>query len=62
LEALLLKYQDDGETDLTNNRILTLPPVNLMGTPIEIVRWFGNKQIFEVAMHELQHALYEKVS
>ena len=62
LEALLLKYQDDGETDLTNNRILTLPPVNLMGTPIEIVRWFGNKEIFEVAMHELQHALYEKVS
>jgi type I restriction enzyme R subunit len=57
-----MKYQDDGETDLTNTRILTLPPVSQMGTPIEIVRWFGSKNNFEVAMNELQHALYAKVS
>jgi type I restriction enzyme R subunit len=62
LEALLIKYQDDGETDLTNTRILTLPPVSEMGTPLEIVDWFGSKGKFEIAVSELQHALYEKVS
>jgi type I restriction enzyme R subunit len=62
LEALLMKYQDDGETDLTNTRILTLPPVSQMGTPVEIVKWFGSRIEFEVALKELQHAIYEKVS
>jgi type I restriction enzyme R subunit len=62
LEALLVKYQDDGETDLTNARILTLPPVSHMGTPVEIVKWFGSRVEFEVALKELQHAIYEKVS
>jgi type I restriction enzyme R subunit len=58
----LKKYQDDGETDLTNARILTLPPVSEMGTPLEIVDWFGSKGSFESAVSELQHALYERVS
>jgi type I restriction enzyme R subunit len=62
LEALLVKYQDDGETDLTNARILTLPPVSEMGTPLEIVEWFGSKSSFESALTELQQALYERVS
>jgi hypothetical protein len=33
-----------------------------MGTPVEIVKWFGSRIEFEVALKELQHAIYEKVS
>jgi type I restriction enzyme R subunit len=62
LEALLSKYRDEGESDLTNTRILTVPPVSQMGTPIEIVKWFGTKTEFETAVRDLQNAIYEKVS
>ena len=62
LEALLKKYSDDGELDLNDSRILTLPPVSQMGTPIEIVRWFGSKAKFDAAVISLQHAIYERVS
>jgi hypothetical protein len=33
-----------------------------MGTPIEIVRWFGSKNDFQNAVKELQSALYTEVS
>jgi type I restriction enzyme R subunit len=62
LEALLLKYQDDGELDITNSRVLTIPPLSQMGTPVELVGYFGNKSEFEKALHELQSTIYEKVS
>lgn len=62
LEALLEKYLDDGEIDLVNTRILTIPPISNLGTPIEIVRWFGSKDKFEHALVELQEALYLKAS
>lgn len=62
LEALLLKYQDDGELDITNSRVLTIPPLSQMGTPIELVSYFGDKSNFEQALHELQTTIYEKVS
>jgi type I restriction enzyme R subunit len=62
LEALLTKYLDENEVDLDNVRILTVPPVSKMGTPIEIVRWFGSKDDFQNAVKELQSAIYEEVS
>jgi type I restriction enzyme R subunit len=62
LRVLLDKYMNDGELDLADARILTIPPVNHLGTPLEIVRWFGNKSEFEQAVHELQNAIYEKVA
>jgi hypothetical protein len=33
-----------------------------MGTPVELVGYFGNKSEFEKALHELQSTIYEKVS
>ena len=62
LEALLQKYQDEGELNLNDSRILTIPPVSQMGTPIEIVRWFGSKDSFDLAVRELQDAIYKKVA
>ena len=62
LEALLDKYQDQGILDLGDPRILQLPPLNTIGTPIELIRPFGTRADFVLAVHELQSALYQKVA
>jgi type I restriction enzyme, R subunit len=59
LDALLEKYQDDGVVDLADVRILQIPPIDKLGTPVELVRQFGSRAGFEQAVHELQDALYE---
>jgi type I restriction enzyme, R subunit len=59
LEALLQKYQDDGVVDLGDPRILQIPPIDRIGTPVELVRQFGSRDGFVRAVHELQEALYE---
>jgi len=59
LDALLTKYQDDGLIDLSDPRVLQLPPMDTLGTPVELIREFGSRAGFEQAAHELQDALYE---
>jgi type I restriction enzyme R subunit len=59
LDALLEKYQDDGIVDLGNPRILQIPPIDRIGTPVELIRHFGSRAGFEQAVHELQDSLYE---
>jgi type I restriction enzyme, R subunit len=59
LEALLVKYRDEGVvTDLDNVKVLEIPPFNAMGTPLQLIKQFGSKAGFEQAVHELQRALY----
>ncbi|WP_295391071.1 EcoAI/FtnUII family type I restriction enzme subunit R [uncultured Thiodictyon sp.] len=63
LEALLAKYQDEGIVGgLDNVRVLEIPPFSAMGTPLQLVKQFGNKAGFEQAVHELQAALYADVA
>ena len=62
LEALLAKYQDEGVTDLDNPRILQITPFDTMGTPVELIRRFGNRRDFELAVREMQSALYSGVA
>jgi type I restriction enzyme R subunit len=59
LNALLQKYQDEGVVDLGDPRILQIPPIDRIGTPVELIRQFGSRAGFEKAVHELQYALYE---
>ena len=59
LDALLEKYQDEGVVDLADVRILQVPPIDKIGTPVELIRQFGSRAGFEQAVHELQDALYE---
>ena len=59
LNALLQKYQDEGVVDLGNPRILQVPPIDRIGTPVELIRQFGSRAGFELAVHELQDAIYE---
>jgi type I site-specific restriction endonuclease len=62
LDALLQKYQDEGVTNLDDPRILQVTPFDTMGTPIQLIRQFGNRRDFERAVQELQTALYEGVA
>jgi type I restriction enzyme R subunit len=59
LEALLRKYQDDGGVDLGDVRILQIPPLDQMGTLVQLINGFGSRGDFEHAVHDMQAALYE---
>jgi type I restriction enzyme R subunit len=59
LEALLLKYQDQGILNLDDPKILQISPFDAMGTPLQLIREFGSREAFEKAVHELQEALYQ---
>ncbi len=60
LEALLQKYQDQGVIDLGDPRILQIPPLDTMGTPVQLIKEFGTRADFMFAVQELQSALYQK--
>jgi type I restriction enzyme, R subunit len=62
LEALLQKYQDEGVIELDDPRILQVPPIDSLGTPVQLVKEFGSRQAFEDAVHEMQAALYSEVA
>ncbi len=58
LDALLDKYADDGVLNLDDANVLRIPPLDKLGTPLELVGAFGGKPAFEQAIHDLQSALY----
>ena len=60
LEALLQKYQDEGVLSLDDPQVLKIPPLNTLGTPVELIKNFGDRSGFDKAVHELQDALYRK--
>jgi type I restriction enzyme R subunit len=59
LDRLLDKYADDGLLDLENPAIITLDPIKRLGTAPEIVRAFGGKSDYDLAIKELTTHLYE---
>lgn len=62
LEALLDKYADQGVLAIEQMEVLRVPPVDVFGTPIEIVRLFGGKDEFLRAIRELEQALYAEAA
>lgn len=62
LEALLQKYQDEGMTTLDDPRILQISPFDSMGTPLQLIKEFGDLPAFEKAVHDLQSALYHQAA
>jgi type I restriction enzyme R subunit len=60
LEALLQNYQDQGVMDLGDPRVLQIPPFDAMGTPFQLIKQFGTRADFLVAVNELQSAIYQK--
>ncbi len=62
LDALLDKYADEGILNLDDANVLRIPPLDSLGTPVELVRAFGGKPGFERAVHDLQSALYRDIA
>ncbi|MDE0072393.1 MAG: DEAD/DEAH box helicase family protein [Gammaproteobacteria bacterium] len=60
LDALLDKYADEGVLNLDDAKVLRIPPLDSLGTPLELVRAFGGKPGFERAVHHLQSELYRE--
>lgn len=58
LQKLLEKYEDEGITSIEKGSILSISPLNQIGSPVEIVSAFGKKQDFELAVRELENELY----
>jgi type I restriction enzyme R subunit len=62
LSALLDKYADEGMLNLDDTNVLRIPPLNTLGTPVQLIRAFGGKAGFEDAVHALQNELYQEVA
>ena len=62
LNALLLKYADSGIKGIESMEILKLPPLSKMGTPTEIIKYFGDKNSYLKAIKDLEEAIYEEAN
>jgi type I restriction enzyme R subunit len=58
LDALLEKYATEGIENIEDMHVLTLDPIKRIGTPAEIVRIFGSKQLYLAALKELETEIY----
>lgn len=59
IAALLDKYADAGSYDLESRAILTMSPINQLGTPKEITNAFGGADGYDAAIHALSDELYK---
>ncbi|WP_439475333.1 EcoAI/FtnUII family type I restriction enzme subunit R [Algoriphagus formosus] len=59
LNALLEKYEQEGITTIEQGSVLKVQPLNLLGSPVELVRAFGKGKDFEEAIKELEREIYQ---
>jgi type I restriction enzyme R subunit len=62
LDALLAKYADEGVLNLEDANVLKIAPFTAMGSVVQLIKAFGDRQGFEQAVHELQSALYQETA
>ena len=62
LDALLAKYADEGLLNLDDTAVLRIPPLNQLGTPLQLINAFGGRDQFVAAVHDLQAALYQETA
>ncbi len=62
LDALLDKYADEGMLNIDDANVLRIPPIDRLGTPLQLVNAFGGRPGFERAVHDLQSALYRETA
>lgn len=59
LEALLDKYSDEGITNIESIEVLRVNPFDQFGSPTEIIKEFGSKDKYIIAVKELEIELYK---
>lgn len=58
LEALLDKFANEGVDDIENMRVLQVQPLSSLGTAMELVKCFGDKDKYLKAVRELEDEIY----
>lgn len=58
IDALLDKYADEGVGTLESIEVLRVPPLNGLGSPMELLRSFGGRPQYEAALRAIEHELY----
>jgi type I restriction enzyme R subunit len=58
LGILLDKYADQGFDAIDTINVLQLDPFTEIGTPIELVKSFGGRELYLEAVQGLEDALY----
>ncbi len=58
LSALLDKYATEGIEDIEEMEVLKVEPFTKLGTPAEIVGWFGGRDNYLSALRELENEIY----
>ena len=53
---------DEGVLNLDDTNVLKIAPFSTMGSVVQLIRAFGDKEGFEKAVHELQDALYQETA
>jgi type I restriction enzyme R subunit len=61
LEALLDKYADEGITNIESIEVLRVNPFDSFGSPTEIIKEFGSKEKYLLAVRELEVELYKNI-
>ena len=62
LDALLDKYADEGVLNIDDANVLRIPPIDRLGSVVQLVGAFGGKADFHQAVHDLQSALYKETA
>ena len=62
LDALLDKYAEEGPVTLEDPHVLRVRPLADLGTPIELMKRFGNSDQYRKAVRELENELYRPAS
>lgn len=62
LDILIEKYTNSNIYEIEKMDVLKLDPINKYGAPAKIVSYFGGKQAYLDAVHELENELYEVAS
>jgi type I restriction enzyme R subunit len=59
LNSLLDKYEQEGIVSIEQGSVLNVQPISNLGSPIELVRAFGNKDGFNQAIKDLEEQIYK---
>ena len=62
IEALIDKYADEGVQTIESMEVLRVPPLDGLGTPVELVRSFGGRTEYDAALRTLEQELYRPES
>ncbi len=58
IDALLDKYADEGIASIESDDVLKVQPFSHIGSPAELVRSFGGRPQYLVALRDVEQALY----